>query len=174
MLQIGTRRAEDGDLVDALLECHGRIRQITGVARALAVAGPDRAPQELREAAARVRRYFAEALPRHVEDEDASILPRLRGRDPDVDAALAAMSAEHEHHGAGVARLVELCARVERAPEELPALAAELDRVSRALEAEFAVHLEREERVILPAIRRLLGAEEQSAVRAEMRARRAG
>ena len=174
MLQIGTRRAEGGDLVDALLECHGRIRQITGIARALAAAGPDRPAQELREAAGRVRRYFAEALPRHVEDEDASIVPRLRGRDPEVDAALAAMSAEHQHHGPGVARLVELCGRVERAPEELPAVAAELGEVSRALEAEFAVHLAREEQVILPAIRRLLSAEDQAAVRAEMRARRAG
>jgi iron-sulfur cluster repair protein YtfE (RIC family) len=174
MLQIGTRRAEGGDLVDALLECHGRIRQVMAIARALAGAGPERGAQEIREAAARVRRYFTEALPRHVEDEDASIVPRLRGLAPEVDAALGEMSAEHQHHEAQVARLVALCRRLEGAPEELPAARAELDPISRALEADFSVHLEREEQIIFPAIRRLLGEEERAAIQAEMRQRRSG
>lgn len=174
MLQIGTRRAGDGDIVDALLECHERIRQMTALARALSGAGPERRAEEVREAASRVRRYFTEALPRHVEDEEASIAPRLRGRDPEVDAALDEMGAEHQAHEARVARLVALCRTLEGAPDELAAARDELDQVSRFLEAEFAVHLEREETVILPALRRLLDADERAAIQAEMRARRRG
>jgi iron-sulfur cluster repair protein YtfE (RIC family) len=173
MHRIGSTRASKGDLVDALLECHGRIRQMTAIARALVAAGPDRIDREVSEAAGRVRRYFVEALPRHVADEEESIRPRLRGREQVVDAAMAEMSADHHNHEAPVARLIELCSRLEVAPEALEAARGELDEVVRALESDFAVHLEREEQVIFPAIRRLLSSEEQAAIHGEMRARRA-
>jgi iron-sulfur cluster repair protein YtfE (RIC family) len=86
---------------------------------------------------------------------------------------MAEMSADHHNHEAPVARLIELCSRLEVAPEALEAARGELDEVVRALESDFAVHLEREEQVIFPAIRRLLSSEEQEAIHGEMRARRA-
>jgi hypothetical protein len=114
LIKLGARES-GGDVVDALLECHERIRRFAALAVTLAEA---RAPgaEEVREAAGQVRRYFLEALPLHVADEDESIVPRLRGRDAEVDAALATMSAEHEGHRAPLAELVSTCAALEAAP----------------------------------------------------------
>ncbi len=77
--------AAAGDAVGLLLECHERIRSFLALARRIAEVGPS-APGTVPEAAARVRRYFTEALPLHARDEEESILPRLRGLDPTVDA----------------------------------------------------------------------------------------
>jgi iron-sulfur cluster repair protein YtfE (RIC family) len=167
----GRRGGGNEDAVDALLECHDRIRQMTALARALAGAR-DRDEGEIGEAAARVRRYFSESLVRHVEDEEESLLPRLRGRDPQVDAALDRMASEHIDHGELVARLVSTCSRIEQRPTALPELRADLAQVTAALAEQFAVHLESEEQIVFPAVRRLLDAHERSSIRAEMRARR--
>lgn len=173
MIKIGSRRGQSGDAVDALLDCHARIREMITLARALAGAH-GRTDAEIAEAAARVRRYFIESLAHHVEDEEQSLLPRLRGRDPDVDAALDLMAAEHAAHEPLVARLVAACAALESRPGALPDMRDELDQVGAQLSGELAVHLDREEQVVFPAVRRLLSADERDQIRAEMRARRGG
>ena len=159
--------------MDALLECHDRIRQMIALARAIAGAHA-RPDTEVSEAAGRVRRYFTDSLARHVEDEEESLLPRLRGRDIMVDAALERMAGEHELHGALLARLVAACADLERRPAELPQLRAELDEVSVRLGDEFAAHLDSEEQIVFPAVRSLLDDDERAQIRAEMHARRRG
>jgi iron-sulfur cluster repair protein YtfE (RIC family) len=175
---IGPRRGAGGggpgeaDAVDALLDCHQRIRQMSGLARTIAAA-QDRPDAEVREAAGRVRRYFTESLAHHVEDEESSLSPRLRGRETSVDDALDRMEAEHADHEPLIARLVAMCTELERNPAALAAVRAELDEVGTRLADDFAVHLDREEQIVFPAVRRLLGADERAAIRAEMRARRA-
>jgi hemerythrin-like domain-containing protein len=173
VITIGTRRGGTGDAVDALLECHERIRQMLQLARALAGA-VDRPDAEVREAAGRIRRYFAGSLVRHVEDEEHSLVPRLRGRAPEVDAALDRMAGEHAGHEALRARLVDACAELERRPAALASLRSELADVSARLTDELAAHLDSEEQVLFPAVRRLLDDGERAAIRAEMRARRGG
>jgi iron-sulfur cluster repair protein YtfE (RIC family) len=173
VIRIGSRRGQGGDAVDALLDCHARIREMTALARALAGAH-GRTEAEVAEAAARVRRYFTESLAHHVEDEEQSLLPRLRGRDPAVDAALDQMAAEHAAHESLVASLVAVCAALESRPAALSEKRAELDPVSAQLASELAVHLAGEEQIIFPAVRRLLSTDERDQVRAEMRARRGG
>src|SRR5512138_2428637 len=98
-----------GDVVDALLDCHQRIREFTSLAVRLAGARglPD---EEIRDAAARVHRYFSVALPLHARDEEESLLPRLEGLDPDVDRELAEMMREHAEHGDPTDRVVAACA----------------------------------------------------------------
>ena len=88
LAKIGKPSAAD-DAVGLLLECHERIRSFLALARRIAEVGPSE-PGSVPEAAARVRRYFTEALPLHAQDEEASILPRLRGLDARVDAELEA------------------------------------------------------------------------------------
>lgn len=173
MIRIGSRRGQGGDAVDALLDCHARIREMTALARALAGAH-GRSEAEIAEAAARVRRYFTESLAHHVEDEEQSLLPRLRGRDPAVDAALDQMAAEHAAHEPLVAGLVTVCAVLESRPAALSEMRAELDPVSAQLAGELAIHLAGEEQIIFPAVRRLLSTDERDQIRAEMRARRGG
>ena len=159
------------DAVGLLLECHDRIRTFLAIARRIGAAPPDE--QGLADAAARVARYFAEALPLHARDEEESILPRLRGRDARVDEALAAMEDEHRAHGPPLAALVAACRTVAEAPARLDEVRAALAAATEALEREFAEHLRREEGVVFPAMRRLLSPADDAAIVRELRARRA-
>lgn len=172
LVALGRKRPPSpDDLAGLLLACHERIRSFVRLAGELgAAAGAP--PAGARDPAGRARRYFAEALPLHVADEEASVLPRLRGRAPELDAALERMRSEHAGHEADVARLVALCAAVEARPGRLAELGPELGRVAARLGASFEEHLEAEERVILPAIAAHLTADERAAAVAELRARR--
>jgi iron-sulfur cluster repair protein YtfE (RIC family) len=172
LVKIGSRR-EPGDLVDALVECHGRIRSFAGLARRLAAA-ETLAAEEAREAAGRVHRYFSDALPRHVADEDLSIEPRLRGRDAAVDAALDRMRREHREHEAPLGRLIGLCARIAADPAVLGEVREELAGLSADLERAFLDHVGVEEAVVFPALRTMCTAAERDAILAELRDRRAG
>jgi iron-sulfur cluster repair protein YtfE (RIC family) len=165
------RPAAAGDAVDLLLECHERIRAFLALAHRIAEVGPS-APGSVAEAAARVRRYFTEALPLHAQDEEASILPRLRGLDARVDAELEAMAREHREHERPMRELVAACEEIARAPESLPGLASRVGRAATELERHFAEHLGREESVIFPAMRQLLDASADAVIMREIRERR--
>jgi iron-sulfur cluster repair protein YtfE (RIC family) len=158
------------DAVDLLLECHERIRSFLALARRVAAADP--AEDGVGDAALRVRRYFGEALPLHARDEEESILPRLRGVEPVVDAALETMAREHREHEPLLVQLVGASARVAQAPEALVEVAPLLGEVGRELEALFAEHLRREEEIVFPAMRRLLDRAADAAIVREMRGRR--
>jgi hemerythrin-like domain-containing protein len=159
---IGTRREDrDGDVVDRLVECHGRIRDVLALAEKIAVT-PDVPADELRAAAERVRRYLVEALPLHVADEEQELLPRLRGRSVEVDAALATMHGEHREHDPLVARMIAACEAVD---------ATAVGEVIALLAPALRAHLEVEEAVVFPALRALPAAE-QEAIVAAMKARR--
>ncbi len=175
MIRLGSphrQPARPGDVVDALLDCHARIRDFVALALRLASAS-GLAAAEAQQAAGDVRRYFEVALPLHAADEEASILPRLRGLDPAVDAELDHMRREHAEHERAVGRLVAACRAIQERPDELGRAAPALAEAARELDGQFAAHLDREERVIFPAIRTRLDREAQEAIRAEMRARRA-
>jgi iron-sulfur cluster repair protein YtfE (RIC family) len=163
-------RSQD-DLVGLLLECHERIRRFVALARA---AGEAASPSEeqVREACASVERYFEEALPLHVLDEEESILPRLRSHSAEVDAALSTMHAQHAEHGQPLRTMLRACATLREAPtdharrEALSAAASELERA-------FEAHLRLEETVLFPAIRASLSESVQADIVREVRGRRA-
>lgn len=168
-MKIGERRGDDdGDVVDALEACHQRIRSFLELGARVGQGGE---PDQVSEACRRIERYFREAMPLHVTDEEESVLPRLRGRDPEVDRALASM---HEQHGAHEAALAELTGAAAALAGE-PAAAALLARMAAAtgaLAAALIPHLELEEALILPAMRRLLAPGELADIAAELRSRR--
>jgi iron-sulfur cluster repair protein YtfE (RIC family) len=168
--QIGAARPA-GDIVDLLLDCHARIRRFTDIAVRLGATRGAPAT-EVAEAAAAVHRYFTEALPLHARDEEESLLPRLAGKDPDVDRALVEMHRQHEMHGPILERVVTLCASLAATPARHGELAAELADAARALRDHFDGHLAPEEETIFPAIRRVLGEDERAAMLRELRARR--
>jgi iron-sulfur cluster repair protein YtfE (RIC family) len=172
MIQLGQAKAPArGDVVDALLDCHARIRAFTALAARLATS-VGASPGEVRDAAEGVHRYFALALPLHADDEERSILPRLAGRDAAVDRELATMRREHVEHADAVSRLLSACEAVRADPAALPRVAEALGRAAEDLSRHFTEHLAREEQVIFPAVRAALGPAELDAIRAEMRARR--
>lgn len=171
LTRLGSRPPAE-DVVDLLLECHARIRSFTELALRLASAR-SLPPEEVAEAARSVRRYFQEALPLHALDEEESVLPRLAGRDPGLDGALADMRREHAEHGEVLGRVVALCAELEAEPARHAERTDELARAAEALRLHFDRHLAPEEATIFPAIRRLVPEEERRRILEELRARRA-
>lgn len=169
LVKIGKRDVST-DAVGLLLECHERIRKFLAMARTLAAARGVPA-DELRGVAGQVRRYFAESLPLHIADEHEALAPRLAGSGAEVAAALARMDADHDDHAPHVTHLVALCDELVRDPGRLPAVADELAAVANRLTDELGSHLELEERVIFPALRKL-PARELDAIRVAMRERR--
>ncbi|MBV8760858.1 MAG: hemerythrin domain-containing protein [Deltaproteobacteria bacterium] len=151
LVKLGSRTVTE-DVVDLLIACHERIRTFIAMAtRITADAGPD-----AREAAGQVRRYFAEAFPLHVADEEEllPIPPRIHD--------------DHVAHAPAIDRLVAMCAAVEQGgpvPAELAPLAEQLER-------ELTEHLAIEERDVFPALRALPEAE-RTRIRDAIRARRA-
>jgi iron-sulfur cluster repair protein YtfE (RIC family) len=169
-VQIGSPK-EPSDVVDLLLECHERIRTFIGLACKLGEA-QEPSVDEIRDAASRVSRYFSEALPLHVADEEESILPRLKGRSPELDLALEKMRNEHiEHHGR-LQLLLNTCNTLKSSPEMFVSLRDTLSFAASSLEKEYAEHLDEEERVVLPAIRTLLPPDQRTAIESELRSRR--
>jgi iron-sulfur cluster repair protein YtfE (RIC family) len=160
-----------GDVVDLLLECHGRIRTFLKLASDLA-ANRGVPADEVRTVAAQIQRYFSEALPMHVADEQELILPKLASWSPEIDGALAQMVDDHVAHTPCVDRLTALCAVLTSDPRQLAALAPDLADVAEELTSELTRHLEIEEEVIFPALRRLT-AEQREEIVIAMRERRA-
>jgi iron-sulfur cluster repair protein YtfE (RIC family) len=170
LISIGPR-SRDEDLVDLLLACHQRIRTFVALAQSVsrATARPE---AEIIDACRRCARYFAEALPLHVADEELSLGPRLRGLAGELDDALELMVAEHSEHEPMLTVLLASLHSVERAPSE-PALRAPLGEIATRLASEFERHLTAEEQIVFPAIRSRLGPEIQGQILAEFRQRRA-
>ena len=162
-----------GPVAARLLECHERIRRFT--AMALRLAASHAAPLSERVEAARLlQRYFATALPLHVADEDGTVMPRLLAAQPDepLRAALQQMESEHLLIDALLPTQLEAWARLEATPALLPTLAPALLQGATLLEESLRTHLELEERVILPALDRLLPRPLQAQMVEEMKARR--
>jgi iron-sulfur cluster repair protein YtfE (RIC family) len=158
LFSIGKKSTDAEDLVGALAACHARIRSACATACAIAESGED-----AREESEAVRRYLTEALPLHVTDEDESLAPRLRGKDPTLDATLARLAADHHAHEELVAAVVDALERGDRGA---------LRRAAPVLRDALETHLVDEETNVFPAIRAHVGTEEEAAVRAEMKQRR--
>lgn len=172
MLDPSLRRREPlkSDAVTMLVDCHARIRHFSAMAIAFAeVEAPE---HEIADAAERLHRYFAHALPLHAEDEDRSVLPRLRGRDAALDARLEQMHAEHERIYALLAPQLQAWQALSRKPDQLRAEAARLAPLARELQSLFEQHLEGEEQHIFPALQRYLDRAELGAIEQEIRERR--
>ncbi len=168
----GGARPTQAHAADLLLECHERIRRFASLAGALAT-WPDPRPDDVAEAAARVVRYFEQALPLHVRDEEESIRPRLlASADPVVARALDDMAREHDEHEPLLAALLPRWQALVADPSRLATLRDDLARDAAALQELLERHLAAEERVVVPALR-ALPADESAAIVAELRARRA-
>lgn len=149
-----------------LMACHERIRRYLGGLDAL-IALEDPEDPRARPTARDCARYFGEALPLHAEDEEASLVPRLRALDlgPRVIEALETMQRQH--------------VAIE---EQLPALVAQLQRRAEAEVVDLAPlagpfsalllqHIAAEEEVLFGHIERLDPTEQRAFVR-EIRGRR--
>ena len=178
MIQIGANRPPSfDDPLGLLVDCHRRIEYFLGVLGG-AIRTNRRGPlnTEGRELLDRALGYFREGLPRHTEDEEESVFPRLRraakSADEDVLSHLTALEREHleeRQRVEKVLRRLELLVSGEVYAEgTLDELEDEVDLLREA----FAAHIAREEQLVFPVAARLLGKDDLAAAGREMARRR--
>jgi pyridoxamine 5'-phosphate oxidase len=159
--------------VAVLKHCHDRIRKQLKTMDLLASPAVLAAtPDEVRQAAGAVLRYFEKAAPHHHEDEEHDLLPMLADTARDDDAALLArlMPEILDEH-----RRMELL--WERLQPQLAAIAAgqasTLDSADAAGFNELYLrHMDKEESHIAPMAKRLLSTEQMQRLGNAMRTRR--
>ncbi len=159
--------------VDMWLACHERVQRFAALMTRLAKHVQQHgANEDAQVTAVSIRRYFNEAAPRHHEDEELDMFPRLREH----------LDAEHDR------TIVDVLDQVEAdhlAMADLwKALDTELARIShgeRVMLTQPAIdrfatmyhhHIDAEERVLLPAMQRVLSEDEWRAVGRAMAERR--
>lgn len=174
-LRIGGFAPPQGDenAVALLLACHQRIRHFTSLSQKLSEAA-GLPLEQIVDAAARTRRYFTEALPKHSADEEGSVAPRLleRNLSDEERAAVESMVRQHSEIDATLASLIGHWSELEERPGLLPQIAAELAQLTSKLQAQWDEHLGLEERLVFPAMARELSEAELAQVLSEMRRRR--
>ena len=176
-LRSSPRRPEGSDdtpdVVDLLLDCHGRIRKFSQLAVRLAEAPAPLA--DVADAAAQVLRYFSVALPLHVLDEDEMLTPRLVALPPplEVAGALGTMARQHREIDALLEDLLRYWAELAEVPGRRSSMQEVLVEGSALLVALFDEHLRIEEETIFPAVRQLVPVEARRAMAEQARQRRA-
>jgi hemerythrin-like domain-containing protein len=158
--------------IEMWLACHERVRRFARLLGRLVHHVNQRgADIEAREAATAIRRYFNEAAPRHHEDEEVDMFPLLRergrGTDPTVLEVLDRVEADHVAMAGLWRQLDALLARISAGEPAVP---------DEALAAQFAAmydaHIDAEESILLPALRRVVAAAEWNAIGRAMARRR--
>ena len=114
--------------------------------------------------------FFARAVRRHEQDEEASLFPRLRlVRDAaELAPILERLAREHREHEALHAKLDAVIADLDAGKDARAALESVADALVRA----YRTHIEEEERQLFPAARAALDSAATSAISEEMDARR--
>jgi len=165
------------DPLGLLSDCHRRIEHFLGLlitvtadARGGTLSG------EQREALEAALRYFREAAPKHKEDEERSLFPRMReSRDEQVRGALATIATLEEDHVVVDRGHAEADALLDRWLTEasLPATDAQrLVIVLEELQAIYQRHIAIEDHDVFPLAGRILDPSTIAALGREMATRR--
>jgi hemerythrin-like domain-containing protein len=161
------------DPVELWLACHERVLRFCSLmARLNQHLGQVGADADARVTANSIRRYFNEAAPRHHADEEIDLFPRLRARLAAeeltaLEPTLAAIEQDHRITEGLWQGLDATLSRVE-AGERSELDPAIVDRWT----ALYQHHIQAEEQVILPALRRALTAADWKAAGRAMAERR--
>jgi len=159
--------------VEMWLACHERVQRfaalLSRLAEHLAKQGAD---EDAQVTAVSIRRYFNEAAPRHHEDEEVDMFPRLRERldserDKTVLDVLEQVEADHLEMAGLWKRLDAALAEVSRGKRvvlEQPLI----DRFATM----YVHHIDAEERVVLPALKKALSRNDWQAIGRSMAERR--
>lgn len=177
-IPLGTRHAHDFDQPLGLLsDCHRRIESFLAVLLRVAdqAEGGSLSPPQ-RQALETALTYFRSAAPRHTEDEEHSLFPRLRqSDDPRVRAALARIQAlEADHRSADAAHQeIEALGQQWLDRNQLPSDATQrLRQLLISLQDLYRRHIDIEDRDIFPLASRILSQDALAAVGQEMARRR--
>lgn len=159
--------------VEMWLACHERVQRFAALLSRLAEhllrQGAD---EDAQVTAVSIRRYFNEAAPRHHEDEEVDMFPRLRERldserDKTVLDVLEQVEADHLEMAGLWKRLDAALAEVSRG-ERVALEQPLIDRFATM----YRHHIDAEERVVLPALKKALSRNDWQAVGRSMAERR--
>lgn len=159
--------------VEMWLACHQRVLRFAALLSRLAEhVSQQGANEDAQVTATSIRRYFNEAAPRHHEDEEVDLFPRLRDRlgadgEKTVLDVLDQVEADHLEMAGLWARLDAILAEIARGK---PAVIEQtlIDRFATM----YRHHIDAEERIILPALKKSLAKNEWQAVGRAMAERR--
>ena len=174
-------RAEHGfdQPLGLLSDCHRRIENFLAMLiRVLEQSNQGATPlsDEQRRALEAALKYFEVAAPRHTQDEEESLFPRMRGsRDPSAARAFERLDAlEHDHREADVAHAaVDRLGRQWLGAGVLPAPASrEIGELLHKLRDLYARHIAVEDTELFPLAARLLDDKQLQQVGSEMAQRR--
>lgn len=162
------------------LACHERVQRFcTLIGRVKEHVEKHGADAEAAESATSIRRYFNEAAPRHHEDEEIDLFPRLLMRldeqatESDADeaarvrAAIGVLTGEHRANEVLWASIDASLARIARG-EAVQLDTGQVEAFSRT----YRRHIDVEESVVMPAMRRHYSATDWNEVGAAMARRR--
>lgn len=165
------------DPLGLLTDCHRRIEHFLGLLITVTTqARGGTLNEEQREALDAALRYFREAAPKHTEDEERSLFPRMReSRDEQVRAALATIATLEEDHGVVDRGHAEADALLDRWLIEGPLPEADAQRlviVLEELQAIYQRHIAIEDHDVFPLAGRILDPSAIAALGREMATRR--
>lgn len=175
-VQIGAKTQDFSDPTGLLSDCHRRIEMFLGVLQRVAQMLDSPLPADARDSFQTALRYFQDAAPKHTQDEEESLFPRLRGiQHPEIEMALSALNAlEHDHRRADalhseVHQLGLKC--LENGNLSVPD-AVRFRRAVGDLTSIYGEHIRIEDDVVFPAAQRELSRSQKDAIASEMRSRR--
>ncbi|MBS1850594.1 MAG: hemerythrin domain-containing protein [Acidobacteria bacterium] len=175
-VQIGMATHSFADPTRLLSDCHRRIEMFLGALQSVAAIVETPLPEEARQSLQTALQYFREAAPRHTEDEEASLFPRMRQlQSSEIEMALQRLDALEEDHqrAAPLHALVDRLGRQCLQAGPLPAQeAGELRSALAELKKMYAQHIEVEDTLVFPAAAKWLSPAELGAVGQEMAKRR--
>jgi hemerythrin-like domain-containing protein len=159
-----------------LSDCHRRIERFMGVLESIAQrSGSGRLTPEEADAVVRVLRYFRDAAPKHTQDEEESVFPRIFAcKDPKARTVLLQVRELERDHGDASAWHAELDTLgrrwVDGAIDE-----AQFERLRDLvglLQRLYREHIDVEDRQVFPAARMLLSDRDVEEIGREMARRR--
>lgn len=175
-VQIGAKTPDFSDPTGLLSDCHRRIEMFLASLQRVAEVIDSPLSNDARSALATALRYFHDAAPKHTEDEEVSLFPRLRQlHHPEVEKALSTLDVLENDHRRADALHAEVHALGLQCLQTGSLPPTDADRFRHAvndLVSIYGEHIRIEDDVIFPAAKRTLSSSEKSAIAKEMSSRR--
>jgi len=175
-VQIGAKSHSFSEPTGLLSDCHRRIEMFLASLGRVAALSDKPLPNDARAALEAALRYFRDAAPKHTEDEEQSLFPRLRKlQDPSVKTALETLQLlERDHRQADLLHaeadaLGRKCLAEGRLSETD---ADQFRRTISQLASVYKDHIHIEDELVFPVAGRVLSETDKAAIATEMAARR--
>lgn len=175
-VQIGAKTHDFSDPTGLLSDCHRRIEMFLESLKR--VSDVIDAPLDIaaRNTLETALRYFQEAAPKHTQDEEESLFPRLRQiHHPEVRTALSTLATLELDHRRADALHSEVHQLGMRCLAKNQLSSNEADRFRQAisgLTSIYGEHIRIEDDVVFPAAKQRLSSSQKSAIAKEMASRR--